>query len=272
MASNVLTKKDYTRTSLRAYFLQNGFNYNNYQGIGYANMLYPALRKIYKDDNDLKEALKDNIEFFNTNIHLVTFIANLHLGMLDNGQSHKDAKNLKVALMGPMAGVGDSLSQFVFAPLFGSIGAAMAAEGSMFGAIFFLFGMNLTLLIMKLLFGNLGMKAGTTAIATITDKIGMISDYASMIGVSVIAANAVRFVGIKMGSFVIYQGIATDGTEKVTAIDLQGMCDKFAPCLPAVAYTALMYYLIKVKKWSTMKLIFLSLAIGIVGFYLGIFI
>ena len=272
MASNVLTKKDYTRTSLRAYFLQNGFNYNNYQGIGYANMLYPALRKIYKDDDDLKEALKENIEFFNTNIHLVTFISNLHLGMLDNGQSHKDAKNLKVALMGPMAGVGDSLSQFVFAPLFGSIGAAMAAEGSMFGAIFFLIGMNLTLLIMKLLFGNLGMKAGTSAIATITDKIGMISDYASMIGVSVIAANAVRFVGIKMGSFVIYQGIATDGSEKVTAIDLQGMCDKFAPCLPAVAYTALMYYLIKVKKWSTMKLIFLSLAIGIVGFYLGIFV
>ena len=272
MASSVLTKQDYTRTSLRAYFLQNGFNYNNYQGVGYANMLFPALRKIYKNDDDLREALKDNIEFFNTNIHLVTFIANLHLGMLDNGQSHKDAKNLKVALMGPMAGVGDSLSQFVFAPLFGSIGAAMAAEGSMFGAIFFLFGMNITLLIMKLLFGNLGMKAGTTAIATITDKIGMISDYASMIGVSVIAANAVRFVGIKMGSFVLYSGIATDGTEKVTSIDLQGMCDKFAPCLPAVAYTALMYYLIKVKKWSTMKLIFLSLAIGIVGFYLGIFI
>ena len=256
MASRVLTKKDYTRTSLRAYFLQNGFNYNNYQGVGYANMLFPALRKIYKNDDDLREALKENIEFFNTNIHLVTFIANLHLGMLDNGQSHQDAKNLKVALMGPLAGVGDSLSQFVFAPLFGSIGAAMAAEGQMFGAIFFLFGM----------------KMGTSAVAALTDKIGMISNYASMIGVAVIASNAVRFVKIKLGSYVIYQGIATDGSEKVTSIDLQGMCDKFAPLLPAVLYTALMYYLIKVKKWTTMKLIGLSLVIGVVGYYLGIFI
>ena len=273
MASSVLTKQDYTKTSLRAYFLQNGFNYNNYQGIGYANMLFPALRKIYKNDDDLKDALKENIEFFNTNIHLVTFIANVHLAMLDQGQSNKDAKNLKVALMGPMAGVGDSLSQFVFAPLFGSIGAAMAAEGSMFGAIFFLFGMNITLLLMKLIFGNLGMKAGTNAIATLTGKIGMISDYASMIGVAVIAANAVRFVSIKMGSFVIYSGIdAKTGLEKTSSIDLQGMCDKFAPCLPAVAYTALMYYLVKVKKWSTLKLIFLSLVIGIVGYYLGLFI
>lgn len=33
MASNKLQKKDYTRASLRAYFLQNGMNYSNYQGL-----------------------------------------------------------------------------------------------------------------------------------------------------------------------------------------------------------------------------------------------
>ena len=48
MESNkqVLTKSDYVKTSLRAYYLQNGFNYGNYQGLGYANVLYPALKKI----------------------------------------------------------------------------------------------------------------------------------------------------------------------------------------------------------------------------------
>ena len=45
MAFNQLEKKDYMKTSLRAYFLQNGFNYGNYQGLGYANVLYPALRR-----------------------------------------------------------------------------------------------------------------------------------------------------------------------------------------------------------------------------------
>ena len=58
MASNKLQKKDYTRASLRAYFLQNGMNYSNYQGLGYANMLYPGLRKIYDDDDQLRDALK----------------------------------------------------------------------------------------------------------------------------------------------------------------------------------------------------------------------
>lgn len=63
MASNKLQKKDYTRASLRAYFLQNGMNYSNYQGLGYANMLYPGLRKIYDDDDQLRDALKENVEF-----------------------------------------------------------------------------------------------------------------------------------------------------------------------------------------------------------------
>ena len=85
MAFNQLEKKDYMKTSLRAYFLQNGFNYGNYQGLGYANVLYPALRKMYKDDDDkLQEALKENIEFFNTNIHFLPFITSLHLVMLEN--------------------------------------------------------------------------------------------------------------------------------------------------------------------------------------------
>ena len=123
MASNKLQKKDYTRASLRAYFLQNGMNYSNYQGLGYANMLYPGLRKIYDDDDQLRDALKENVEFFNTNPSMVPFIGNLHLAMLDGGANAKEVKSIKMALMGPMAGIGDSLSQFCLAPLFATIGA-----------------------------------------------------------------------------------------------------------------------------------------------------
>lgn len=100
-----LSKQDYTKTSLRAYLLQNGMNYNNYQGLGYANILYPSLRKIYKDDEQLREILEDNIEFFNTNPSMVPFISNIHLSMLDGGADPKEVKGIKMALMGPMAGI-----------------------------------------------------------------------------------------------------------------------------------------------------------------------
>ena len=83
MASNKLQKKDYTRASLRAYFLQNGMNYSNYQDLDMPILLYPGLRKIYDDDDQLRDALKENVEFFNTNPSMVPFIGNLHLAMLD---------------------------------------------------------------------------------------------------------------------------------------------------------------------------------------------
>ncbi|CKL77561.1 PTS system transporter subunit IID [Streptococcus pneumoniae] len=38
--SNKLTKRDYLKTSLRAFFCQNGFNYSNYQGLGYVCAAY----------------------------------------------------------------------------------------------------------------------------------------------------------------------------------------------------------------------------------------
>ena len=137
MASNKLQKKDYTRASLRAYFLQNGMNYSNYQGLGYANMLYPGLRKIYDDDDQLRDALKENA---------------------------KEVKSIKMALMGPMAGIGDSLSQFCLAPLFATIGASLAQDGLILGPAIFFLGMNITLLIIKLLMGNWGHKLGASII------------------------------------------------------------------------------------------------------------
>ena len=46
--------------------------------------------------------------------------------MLDGGANAKEVKSIKMALMGPMAGIGDSLSQFCLAPLFATIGASLA--------------------------------------------------------------------------------------------------------------------------------------------------
>ena len=116
-------------------------------------MLYPGLRKIYDDDDQLRDALKENVEFFNTNPSMVPFIGNLHLAMLDGGANAKEVKSIKMALMGPMAGIGDSLSQFCLAPLFATIGASLAQDGLILGPAIFFLGMNITLLIIKLLDG-----------------------------------------------------------------------------------------------------------------------
>ena len=267
MASNRLEKKDYIKTSLRAYFLQNGFNYGNYQGLGYANMLYPALRKMYRDDDDkLQEALKENIEFFNTNIHFVPFISSLHLVMLENDTPTKEVRNIKMALMGPLAGIGDSLAQFCLAPLFATIGASLAMDGLLMGPILFFLGMNIVLVLAKVLSGLWGYKLGTSIIATLSSKMEQISNVASMIGVTVISGLAVNFV--KITTPIKYVAAMPDNQEKIVAI--QDMIDAIAPRLLPVLFTGLIFYLIKVKKWTTYKLVMLTIVIGVVLSCLGI--
>ena len=268
MASNYqITKGDIVETSLRSYFLQNGFNYGNYQGLGYANMLYPTLRKMYKDDDDaLQAALKDNIEFFNSNIHFTPFITSLHLVMLQNKTPGAEIRNIKMALMGPLAGIGDSLSQFCLAPLFGTIGASLAADGLMLGPLFFWLGMNITLLIIKLLTGNLGFKLGTSVVSTLSEKMAQISNVASMIGVAVISGLAVNFVKINCA----LQYVSTMPTGEQSVVSIQSMMDAIAPKLLPVLYTALMFYLIKKKKWTTYKLVILTIIVGVLLSVLGI--
>lgn len=261
-----LTKKDYLKTSLRAYFLQNGFNYGNYQGLGYANILYPALKKIYKDDEQgFQDALSSNVEFFNSNPHFLPFITSMQLVMLDNGSKPEDARSIKLALMGPLAGIGDSLAQFCLAPLLATIGSSLAQDGLIGGPLLFFLGMNIILLAIKLFTGMYGYKLGTSIIDTLSEKMAQISSIASMIGVTVISGLAVSFVKIKVG---IQYVTTIDGAEKIVSI--QEMLDKIAPSLLPALFTIFVFYLIKKKKWTTYKLIGLTLVLGILGSVLGI--
>ena len=109
-----LSQKDYMKTALRSYLLQNAFNYTSYQGVSYLYTIMPALKKIYKDEPEkLKEAAGSaNLEFYNTNPQMLPFITSMQLAMYDNGQSVTDTRSIKMALMGPLSGIGDSIAQF----------------------------------------------------------------------------------------------------------------------------------------------------------------
>lgn len=263
--SNTFTKKDYIRTTLRSYFLQNGFNYSNYQGIGYSLVMYPALKKLYgKDKHGLAKDLKQNCDFYNTNPVLVPFITSVHMAMAENGKDYSSSiRGIKMALMGPLAGIGDSLSQFCIAPLFSTIFASLAMNNITLAPVFFLLAENITLLAIKFGMSAAGKKLGTSMIQKLSSKMSLISDTASMIGITVIAGLAATFV--KMNLTVTYSAAAKAAKGATTStVNLQAMLDKVAPALLPVLYTLLMYYLIKEKHWTTYKLVILTVIVGIV--------
>lgn len=52
-----------------------------------------VLKKIYKDEPEkLKETASANLEFYNTNPQMLTFITGMQLAMYDNDQSVSDTR------------------------------------------------------------------------------------------------------------------------------------------------------------------------------------
>ncbi len=266
--SKKLAKSDYTKTALRAFYLQNGFNYSNYQGLGYANVIYPALKKYYGDDKKaLAGALEENVEFYNTNPHFLPFVTSLHLAMLDNERPEEEIRGIKMALMGPLAGIGDSLSQFCLAPLFSTIAASLATDSLVVGPILFFVAMNTILTGIKLVTGMYGYRLGTSFIDKLSEQMSVISRAANIVGVTVISSLAATQVKLTI-PYTFAPEKVTSTTQKIVTV--QGMLDKIAPALLPALYTFLMFYLIKNKKWTTYKLVILTVIIGILGSWLGI--
>ena len=246
--------------------MQNGFNFSNFQGIGYANVLYPALKKMFNNDQEkLKEALSDNIEFYNTNPHLFPFITSVQLVMMENKVPNQNVRNMKMALMGPLAGIGDSISQFLIAPLFSTICATLALQGQVSAPFIFLFGLNAVLLTIKILSGMYGYKVGTSVISTLSEQMNKLTHAASIVGVMVISGLAATMVKIKV-PFTYVQMIE----DKEQIIEVQKMIDGIAPSLLAVMYTGLMYYLLKKKKWNTYKLVIFTIVVAFIAKALNI--
>lgn len=265
----ILHSRDYFKTTFRSYFLQNGFNYNSYQGTGYLFVILPALRKIYKNEPDkLKEVAMENVEFYNTNPHVLPFVTSMQIAMYDHGEDIENSRSIKMALMGPLAGIGDSIAQFGLAPLFSTIFAGLALDGLTFAPIAFWVCIIASLLSIKLVMGYLGYKLGTSIIDTLSEKIGHISNAANIVGVTVISALAVTFVKAKIG----IQYVSTLSTGEEQIVSIQTILDKILPNLLPAIVTILVFVLVKKYKWSTYRLLALLFALGIGLSYFGILV
>ena len=105
-------KKLFRQLFIRQFPLLGSMNFTRMEGLSYGWALAPMLKKIYANDpHRYLESLKRNSQFFNTNQHLAPFIMGLTLSMEKENAANPNfdtssINGIKVALMGPFAGVG----------------------------------------------------------------------------------------------------------------------------------------------------------------------
>ena len=257
----VITKKELHKMVWRSFFLQASFNYERMQACGWLYGMLPALEKIHKNKNDLAKSMKLHMEFFNTHPFLVTFIMGIVAAMEQNKEDQETIRGIKVATMGPLGGIGDALFWLTALPITAGIGAALAMDGNVLGPIIFLVLFNLIHFGLRFGLMNYGYSTGVRAIQSLKENTKLVSRAATIVGLTVVGALIASYISLKLPV------VITAGQAKVA---LQAdVLDKVLPNMLPFAYTILMYYLLK-KNFSPVKLIGLTVVIGLAGKICGV--
>ncbi|KWU54511.1 PTS N-acetylgalactosamine transporter subunit IID [Bacillus mycoides] len=252
----VLTKKDLNKMVWRSLLLQASFNYERMQAAGWLYSILPGLKKIHKNKHDLSESMKSHMEFFNTHPFLVNIIMGIVLAMEEKKQNRNTIRAIRVAMMGPLGGIGDALFWLTLLPICVGIGASLGQDGNPMGAVIFLLIFNAVHFALRFGLMHYGYSAGTNAISSLKENTKKVAHAASIVGVTVVGALIASFVKLE-SSLVIHAGKAKIALQK-------DLLDKLIPNLLPLAYTLLMYYLLK-KGFSPVKLIIITVIIGIIG-------
>ena len=197
-----LSKKERLSVALRSTFLQGSWNYERMQNGGWAFSIIPAIKKLYKTEEERSAALKRHLEFFNTHPYVASPVIGVTLALEEeraNGAEVDDAaiQGVKVGMMGPLAGVGDPVFWFTVRPILGALGASLAMTGNIMGPILFFVLWNVIRWGFMWYTQEFGYKAG----AKITEDLSggllqKVTKGASILGMFILGSLVQRWVSI----------------------------------------------------------------------------
>lgn len=244
------------------------FNMVKMEAVGFTWTMEPAIESIYKDDPEgKKEAYQRHQAFFNTHAVPFSFIAGLTYAM---EKQHKEGKvdgatieNIKAALMGPTAGMFDSLFFNTLRVIAAGIGIGFCAQGNIIGTLIFILLYGITQSIAKYLLINLGYSMGTSFIDQIFNSglMTVLSQCAAVLGLMMVGAMTATMVSVPL-NWTINAGD--------TSVVVKDILDSIFPGLLGVILLFVLVHLIK-KGWRPTKLILLVFIIAFVGAIFGIF-
>ena len=302
MAEKVtLSKKERLSVALHSTFLQGSWNYERMQNGGWAFSIIPAIKKLYKTDEERAEALKRHLEFFNTHPYVASPVIGVTLALEEeraNGAEVDDAaiQGVKVGMMGPLAGVGDPVFWFTVRPILGALGASLAMTGNILGPILFFVLWNVIRWGFMWYTQEFGYKAG----AKITEDLSggllqKVTKGASILGMFILGSLVQRWVSISFqpvvskvslsdGAYIDWSklpegakgiqqafeqyasGLSLSATKVTT---LQNNLDSLIPGLVPLLLTLFCMWLLK-KNVSPIIIIIALFLVGIGGHVIGL--
>ncbi len=270
MSKRQITKED--KAMLRKMFLysfemEHSYNYERQQGLGYSLAMWPAIRRFYQTKEEQGEALERHMAVFNATPHIETLIMGISAAMEREASENPDfdkssINSVKVGLMGPFSGIGDSIFWGTLRIIATGIGLSLASQGNILGPILFLLIFNIPHLIIKYFCTFWGYQFGTDLMtnARSSGLLDRISRAATIVGLMVVGAMSADMVKLNFAyEFSIGENVFA----------LQSYIDQIFPLLLPLCFTLFMYYLLT-KKFKPTTLLLASIVIAVLGSVIGL--
>lgn len=243
-------------------FGQSGWNYEKMQGLGYLYSIYPFLEKKYAKPEELKDAAKVHSQFFNTNNTMAPGILGVNIALEEQtGLAGKDAvAGIKTGLMGPLAGIGDTLFFVIPTTIIGSVASYLALQGNPVGLVLWLLFALVRMLFMRFSIST-GYQEGVNQLGSLTNSLNKITRAANILGLTVIGALIPSVVKANLNFEFSYGEVS---------LKLQSIADQIMPGLIPLLVVGFTYWLLGLKKMNSTRVIFVLIALGIIGYNLNI--
>ena len=268
-----LTNRDLRSMYWRSTTLLGSFNFERMQAMGFCLTLMPAIKKVYKDDKAAQAAaLERHLEFYNTQPWVSSVVFGVTAAMEEQrakGEPIGDdtITNVKIGLMGPLAGVGDPIYWGTARPVLAALGASLALNGSIVGPLLFFLGINVLRVVTRWYGLKLGYERGTAMVADVGGgQLKKITQMAAVMGLFVMGALVSKWTTINFPAVV--SSVENKDTGIVTDTTLQTVLDQLLPGAAALGLTFLCMWLLN-KKVNALWIILGMFVVGILGAWSG---
>jgi mannose/fructose/N-acetylgalactosamine-specific phosphotransferase system component IID len=257
-------RSEQRRIFWRSFALQSAFSFDRMQALGFTWTLMPFLRKLYGNTEEFGKALRRHLAFFNTHMWIpgpiFAMVADLEARRAENPEEVdvSSIQAVKGSLMGPLAGIGDSMFHGTLRPLAGGIAASLALEGNPIAPLFFFFSTNIVHVWVQWVSQNQGFRLGSRLFEQM-DQEGL---QRLMRGATIAGLMG---VGGLVGTWLSITTPLTY-TAQEAAVSIQVMLDSIMPKLLPLLTTLGVYWAIR-RGYRTVS-VMLILALG--AFVLGL--
>lgn len=215
--------------------------------IGFLYSIAPALDRYYKNEpKKRKEAFIRHVQFFNVTSIVSTLVMGIVASMEKENSRNEDFDDqsivaLKVALMGPMSGIGDSVFIGVVRVIAAGIAINLASTGSILGPILFLLIYNVPATILRYYLTYIGFTSGSEFISKMykNGTMQILTKAASILGLIMI--------GAMTATTVTFESAIKFTVAKGDPVQLQTYLDAIFKGLVPLSLTLLCKYLMDKK-------------------------